>query len=85
MRDVSLNNSVIQICSLRIKMHRNIPTVLQICTLVYRFYCTIGNRQSIQRSNNSKGMESTASHDLPGDINIKQLFKPGIKEINFEG
>lgn len=69
----------------QIEMQRNIPTVVQICTLVYRFYCTIGKRQSIQRSNNCKGMESTASHDLSGDINIKQLFKPGIREINFEG
>lgn len=66
-------------------MQQTIPTVVQICTLVDRFYCTIGKRQSIQRSNDSRGMESTASHGLPGDINIKQLFKPGIREIKFEG
>lgn len=85
MRHISLNNSVIQICSLNIKTQRNTLPVVQICTLVYIFYCTIGKGHSIQRSNNSKGMESTASHDLPGDINIKQLFKPGIREINSEG
>lgn len=49
------------------------------------FYCMIGQSQPMQRSNDSKGMERTASHDLPGDINIKQLFKPGMREINSEG
>lgn len=36
-------------------------------------------------ANNAKVTWRPTSRDPPGDINIKQLFKPGMREINWEG